>query len=394
MWQIWSLPLLIIVVTVVLSIPLGIYLAWIMDGHYRAPRWLKWFEDRLNTGGQNWKQYTVALLLFNTLMFVVGFAVLQSQALFPLNPDNRGTLGPTTVFNTVCSFMTKTNLQHYSGDQHLSYWSQIFFVLWNMFLSASVGFCSLAAIIRALRGDRDMGNYYLDMWRVLIYAFLPVSLLMGVFLMARGQPMTMEPMAQVTTLEQGSMGTGDDGKPLPQMISRGPVAAVIPIKHFGTNGGGFFGANSAHPYENPDALTNYLECINILIFPFALVVMFGRMLNQMRHATIIYAVMMIMFVGMIVWGVYWDTLNPNAALTAKNGQVLPLDHVLQPDGTFKDVWLVAAPGASGALVGRDPSKNGQDKPEVPALAGLPVDQSLGNLEGKELRFGTSAGATF
>jgi K+-transporting ATPase ATPase A chain len=394
MWQIWSLPLLIIVVTVVLSIPLGIYLAWIMDGHHRAPRWLKWFEDRLNTGGQNWKQYTAALLLFNTLMFIVGYAVLQSQALLPLNPDNRGTLGPTTVFNTVCSFMTNTNLQHYSGDQHLSYFTQIFFVLWNMFLSASVGFCSLAAIIRALRGDRDMGNYYLDMWRVLIYAFLPVSLLMGVVLMARGQPMTMEPMAQVTTLEPGSMGTGDDGEPLPQMISRGPVAAVIPIKHFGTNGGGFFGANSAHPYENPDALTNYLECINILIFPFALVVMFGRMLNQMRHATIIYAVMMIMFVGMIGWGVYWDTLHPNAALTANAGQALPLDHVMQPDGTFKDVWLVAAPGASGALVDRDPSKNGQDKPEVPALAGLPVDQSLGNLEGKELRFGTSAGATF
>ena len=153
--------------------------------------------------------------------------------------------------------------------------------------------------------------------------------------------MTMEPMAQVTTVEAGAMGNGDDGKPLPQMISRGPVAAVIPIKHLGTNGGGFFGANSSHPYENPDAVTNFLECVNFLIFPFALVVMFGRMLNQMRHAVVIYGVMLAMFAGLMGWSVYWDSTKPN-----------------------------------------------------PGFANLPVDQHLGNLEGKELRFGTSAGAAF
>src|SRR6185369_3816302 len=136
-----------------------------------------------------------------------------------------------------------------------------------------------AAVIRALRSDPDVGNFYLDMWRVLMYVFLPASLLMGVVLMARGQPMTMQPAAQVVTLEAGSMGTGDDGKPLPQVLARGPVAAVIPIKHLGTNGGGFFGANSAHPFENPSALSNFLTCINILIFPFSLVIMYGRMLR-------------------------------------------------------------------------------------------------------------------
>jgi potassium-transporting ATPase potassium-binding subunit len=245
------------------------------------------------------------------------------------------------VFNTVSSFMTNTNLQHYSGDQHLSYFSQIGFIVFNMFASAAIGLCCLTAIIRGLRGDANMGNYYLDMWRVLIYAFLPISLVMGVILMARGQPMTLEPMAQVATLEPGAMGAGEDGKPLPQMISRGPVAAVIPIKHLGTNGGGFFGANSAHPYENPDATTNFLECLNLMMFPFALVVMFGRMLNQMRHAAVIYSVMLTMWAGLIWWCIYWDTLQPN-----------------------------------------------------PGLAGLPVEQSLGNLEGKELRFGTSAGASF
>ena len=172
----WSLPLLIIGVTILLSFPFGRYLAWIMDGRYNAPRWLKWFEERLDTGPQSWKQYTVALLLFNTMAFVVGYAVLQLQAFLPLNPDSRGTLSATTVFNTVTSFMTNTNLQHYSGDQHLSHFSQVGFILWNMFTSAAVGFCVLAAIIRGLRGDSHMGNYYKDMWRVIVYAFIPVSI--------------------------------------------------------------------------------------------------------------------------------------------------------------------------------------------------------------------------
>src|SRR6185295_18441660 len=127
-----------------------------------------------------------------------------------------GTLSPTTVFNTVTSFMTNTNLQHYSGDQHLSHFSQIVFVIWNMFVSAAIGFCALAAIIRGLRGDPDMGNYYKDMWRVIVYAFLPASLLMGVLLMADGQPMTLEGQAQVATVEPGAMGTAEDGQPNPQ----------------------------------------------------------------------------------------------------------------------------------------------------------------------------------
>src|SRR5262245_42696277 len=141
MWQIWSLPFYITLITVVLSIPVGFYLAWIMDGKYRPPRWLCWFEDRVNTGAQNWKQYTIAILLFSSVMYLCGFAVLQSQAILPLNPDHRGTLSPTTVFNTVASFMTNTNLQHYSGDQHLTYLSQVLFIIFNMFTSASIGLC-------------------------------------------------------------------------------------------------------------------------------------------------------------------------------------------------------------------------------------------------------------
>jgi K+-transporting ATPase ATPase A chain len=358
--SVWFLPLLIVGTTIVLSIPVGLYLAWIMDGHYRTPGWLRWLEQRLNTGPQNWKQYALSLLLFNTLMFVFGFVVLAVQPTAPLNPDGKGMLAPTTIFNTTASFLTNTNLQHYAGEVHLSYWSQVVFIVWNMFVSAAVGFCALAAITRGLRGDEHMGNYYLDMWRVVAYVFVPSSLLGGVLLMAAGVPMTFEKAAEVSTLEPKAMGETDTGEAKPQVIARGPVAAVLPIKHFGTNGGGFFGANSSHPFENPNAWSNYFECVSILIFPFSLVVMFGRMLRQMRHAAVIYGVMLLMFLGMIGWAVRFDAQQPNPALLAQ--------------------------------AERTKDKDGID---VAALPPLPVDQTdLGNLEGKELRFGNSAGATF
>jgi K+-transporting ATPase ATPase A chain len=269
------------------------------------------------------------------------------------------------VFNTVTSFLTNTNLQHYSGEQHLSYFSQLFFIVWNMFVSAAVGFCALTAVIRGLRGDAHMGNYYLDMWRAVVYVFIPASLIMGALLLPAGVPMTLADTAAVETVEKDAMGT-EDGKALPQKIARGPVAAVIPIKHLGTNGGGFFGANSAHPFENPSAWTNYLTCLNILIFPFSLVVMFGRMLNNRKHAAVIYGVMMVLFVVMIGWAVSTDTLQGNPALAA------------QPAHEVK------VRGEDGKVVSKT----------IPKLVGLPVTQELGNLEGKELRFGTSAGATY
>jgi K+-transporting ATPase ATPase A chain len=353
-FQVWFLPFLILAVTTALAVPFSRYLAWIMDGRYRAPRFLRWIEARVDTGPQNWKQYAVSMLLFNTLMFVFGFAVLSLQPLMPLNPDGKGMLAPTTIFNSVCSFLTNTNLQHYSGEQHLSYFSQLFFVCWNMFLSASVGFCGLTAIIRALRSDAHIGNYYLDMWRVCAYTFVPASLVMGVLLLADGMPMTLDGSAKVATMEPGAMGMDDSGQPqLQQEIARGPVAALLPIKHLGTNGGGFFGANSAHPYESPSAWSNFLECMNLCLYPFTLVLMFGRMLHQRRHAWVIFGVMMAMFILLIGWAVHWDTLKPNPVLESH-------------------------PAVAGQA----------------AVVGLPVDQALGNLEGKELRFGTSAGPTF
>jgi K+-transporting ATPase ATPase A chain len=364
----WLLPFLIVITAVALSIPLSRYLAWIMDGTYRAPRVLRWFERRLDSGPQDWKQYTIALLVFNAALFVYGFIVLALQPVMPLNPLRRGMLAPTTIFHSVISFMTNTDLQHYAGDQHLSTFSQLFFVIPNLFLSAAVGLCALTAIIRALRGEETIGNFFVDMWRVLIYTFLPIVLISGTLFLHQGMPMTYQTAIEVAPLETGAMGVAATGEPKTQRIVVGPVAAFVPIKMLGTNGGGFYGMNSAHPLENPSAWTNFLTTLLMMLFPMALVLMYGRMLGKLRHAVVIYCVMLTVLIGLIGWSIYWDTLRPNPGLTARAAAAFEI-----PSGT--------APGGKRVLA-------------IPAVAGLPVDQSLGNLEGKELRFGTSAGATF
>jgi K+-transporting ATPase ATPase A chain len=365
----WFLPFAIIVFTILLAIPLSRYMAWIMDGKYRAPRFLGWFEKRLDSGPQNWKQYTVALLVFNAALFVYGYIVLVLQPFTPLNPLRRTMLSPTAIFNSVISFMTNTDLQHYSGDQHLSNFSQMFFAMVMLFLSAAVGLSALCAIIRALRGEEKVGNFFLDMWRVVVYMFLPIVLVLSLVFMQQGMPMTFQTSYQVSTLEPAAMGTGDNGQPKQQTIIVGPVAAFTPMKMLGTNGGGFYGMNSAHPFENPTALTNFLETFAMMFFPFGLVLMYGRMLNKIRHSIVIFSIMLLMFVGTVVWAIYFDTMKPNPGLTA------------HPVARTYDIPSATAPGGKRAVV-------------LPAVAGLPVDQHLGNLEGKELRFGTSAGAAF
>ncbi|MBV8226423.1 MAG: potassium-transporting ATPase subunit KdpA, partial [Verrucomicrobia bacterium] len=221
----WLLPISILIVTTLLSIPLSKYLAWIMDGKYRPWAPLKWIEAKLNTGPQNWKQYTCALLFFNTVLFVFGFIVLSLQPIFPLNDLGRGMLAPSTIFHSVISFMTNTDLQHYSGDQHFSNFSQIFFCLTNFFLSASIGFCGLTAIIRSLRSDPHVGNFFLDMWRVVMYTFLPVSFILALIFLEQGSPMTFASAHPVSTLEASAMGVGDNGRPKQQTIVVGPLAA-------------------------------------------------------------------------------------------------------------------------------------------------------------------------
>src|SRR5260221_1157228 len=180
--------------------------------------------------------------------------------------------------------------------------------------------------------------------------------------------MTFKCDYQVSTLEPGAMGTADNGQPKLQTIVTGPVAATVPMEQLGTNGGGFFGVNFAHPYESPTAFTNFLGCFAMMLFPFSLVLMYGRMLKRIRHSIVIFSVMMVLMIGTVVWAIYFDTQKPNPGLTA------------HPAGQTYEIASATAPGGKRQLT-------------IPAVAGLPVDQLLGNLEGKELRFGTSAGAT-
>ena len=329
----WAFPVVVVVLLVGLSVPLGRCLEWIVEGRYAAPRWLAWLERRIDTGPQSWKQYAFSLILFNTALFAVGYVFLCLQPWAPPNPDGKSALAPCTVFNTVISFQSNTSLQHYSGEQHLSYFSQLAVIVWLMFTSGSVGFAALAAVVRGLRGDSHLGNFYLDLWRGLAYVFLPISLALALVFVAAGVPMTFAGAAQAATLDPAAGAA--------QTICRGPVAVLEPIKHLASVGGGFFGASSAHPFENPNGWTNLIECVAILLLPCSQVVLFGRMLRHRRHALVLYGVMLTLLVAMIGWAVHWDAGEPN-----------------------------------------------------PGLAGLPVDQAAGNLEGKELRLGASASATF
>jgi potassium-transporting ATPase potassium-binding subunit len=329
-------------------------------------------ESRVDTGPQDWKHYAFALLLFNVAIFVIGFAILSLQDYLPLNqlkvnPDGTPKLNadgnpvdtslcPSTIFNTLCSFLSNTNLQHYSGEVHLSYFSQIFFICWMQFVTPSIGLAALVAMIRGLRGDGHMGNFYMDLWRSVVYVFLPLSFVLAVLLIASGMPMTLQLSAQAQTVEQPDS--------VFQILASGPVAAIVAIKQLGTNGGGFFGANSCHPFENPNAWSNLLCCIALILVPISCLVMFGRMLKDLRQAGVIFGVMFLLSATTIVWAIGNDTLQPNPALTAHPQRSLEMKAA-----------------RTGSL-------------DLPGVVGLPVDQSLGNLEGKELRFGTSAGATW
>jgi K+-transporting ATPase ATPase A chain len=280
-----------------------------------------------------------------------------------------GLLFPSTIFNSVVSFMTNTDIQHYAGEQHLSNFTQIVWAISNLFLSAAVGLSGLCAIIRALRSDPKLGNFFLDMWRAVMYFFVPAAFIFAFIFMIQGSPMTYKSSYQVSTLEPAAMGLTDKGAAKPQTIVVGPVAAFESMKMLGTNGGGFYGMNAAHPYENPTGLTNFLNCLAMMIFPYALVLMYGRMLGRMRHAYVIFAVMLFMMAGTIVLSVSYDTLMPNPGLTS------------HPVARTYQIPSASAPGGKRAVI-------------LPVVAGLPVDQHLGNLEGKEMRFGTSAGATY
>jgi K+-transporting ATPase ATPase A chain len=268
----------------------------------------------------------VSLLVFNGVMFVVSFAILALQQFLPLNPDGQTAIEGSLIFNTAASFTSNTNLQHYSGESTMSYFSQLFALMWLQFVSAATGIAALTALARGLAGRKKMGNFFLDLQRATFLVLLPLALIVATLMVVGGVPMTLAGAAKVTTLEG-----------IEQTIARGPVAAFLTIKQLGTNGGGFFGPNSTHPFENPTFWTNLLSSVCIILIPMASVWMFGRIVGRMRHAAVVFAVMMALLLAKITGA----------------------------------VWFEQAP--------------------TQAFTGLPIEHTTGNLEGKELRFGTSAG---
>ncbi len=278
---------------------------------------------------QDWKQYSRSLIVSNVFMWLATWTIVTLQQSLPLNPDGIANMKPTLAFNTISSFTTNTNLQHYSGESGLSYFSQMFTISFLQFVTAATGVAACIAVIRGLAGNRlsTLGNFYLDITRATVRVFLPLAILVSVILMWQGTPMTFEGAAKATTVE------GQE-----QTIARGVTAGVVSIKQLGTNGGGYFGPNAAHPYENPTPLSNLVESWSIALIPMAMVWTLGHFVGRRRLAVVIFATMLAIYIPMVVFAVAID--------------------------------------AGGS----------------PAIARMGIDQSTGSMEGKEVRFGSALSA--
>ncbi|ODN70630.1 potassium-transporting ATPase subunit KdpA [Methylobrevis pamukkalensis] len=238
--------------------------------------------------GMAWGAYALAVLAFNATCFVVLYLLLRAQGALPLNPDAIGGLAPDLAFNTAVSFVTNTNWQAYSGEAQLSYLSQMAGLTVQNFVSAGTGMAVAVAVIRGFVAARGttLGNFWVDLTRSVLWILLPLSVVLALFLAWQGVPQT---------LQGAVVATGVEGQE--QVIARGPAAAQIAIKQLGTNGGGFFGVNSAHPYENPTIASNMAQSLSILLIPVAFCFLFGRMAGDRRQGWAILAAMAVMFVA-------------------------------------------------------------------------------------------------
>ncbi len=281
-----------------------------------------------NSKQMNWKQHLLALLTINLFWFLISMFVLTNMSWLPLNPDTNPSMSADLAFNTAVSFITNTNLQHYSGESGLSYLGQLVLMLWQ-FISAACGIAITVVVFFALKEKTtvELGNFYSLFVRTCTRIFFPISFIVALLLLFNGTPMTMLGKDSITTLQGDTV-----------QVSRGPIAAFVAIKQLGTNGGGFFGPNSAHPFENPTYFTNMIENISIFLIPIALVFAFGYILNRKKLAWVIFGVMTIGFL------------------------------------------LLLIPTISNEMNGN------------PAITKMGINQSMGSMEGKEIRFGSAASA--
>jgi K+-transporting ATPase ATPase A chain len=291
---------------------------------------------------QNWKTYTLALLAFNLAGFVALFAILLFQGALPLNPQGLPGMEWSLAFNTAMSFVTNTNWQNYSGEASLSYLSQMAGLTVQNFVSAATGIAVLVAFCRGIgrRSTQNLGNFWTDMTRAVLYGLLPLCIIMALFLVWQGVPQTFAHYVDAVTLQ------GAD-----QSIPLGPAASQIAIKQLGTNGGGFFGVNSAHPFENPTAWSNLFELVSIILIPVALVFTFGHYVKDMRQSRAIVACMFVLF---LIGGAtaLWAEYQPNPALNiASVEQTAPMEGKETRFGTTATVlWATATTAASNGSV--------------------------------------------
>ena len=356
--------LLTIIIFLVLVIPVGTYL-------YHITAWKKTFADPVMNRvdgviykisgvdpkkGMTWWQYAIALLITNAAMILIGYVILRIQSLPILNPNDIGSMEETLSFNTIISFMTNTNLQHYSGESGLSYLSQMLVITFMMFVSAGSGYAACGAFIRGLAGKTkdNVGNFYSDLIRIITRILLPFSLVGGLLLVWQGVPQTFGGNVVAETIEG-----------MKQTIATGPVAAVEIIKHLGTNGGGFFGANSTTPMENPTMLTNLIELYSMMLLPGACVITFGKMVRDRKEAMALE--------------------SGNVTLASKKGATVKM-FGREGRSVFLAMGILFMIGLAVCFWAESQGN--------PALAEIGLSQAMGSMEGKELRFGIAQSAMF
>jgi K+-transporting ATPase ATPase A chain len=322
--------------TVLLSIPLGRYIAKVFKGERTILDFMNPLEKLIfricsidPRKGMNWKEFLKAMLTINLLWFVYGFFVLIFQDKLPLNPDGNPGQTPDLAFNSIVSFVTNTNLQDYSGESGATYLTQLFVFTFLQFTSAATGFACLIALFNGLKEKttNNLGNFWSIFVKSITRLLLPLSIVVAVILAFNGTPTSFDGKDTITTMQGDTV-----------QVSRGPAAGMIAIKQLGTNGGGYFGANSAHPLENPNYLTNVVELISIVLISMASIFALGFYINKKKFSYVVFGVMSLFFVLFCINNLYFET---------------------------------------------------KGNPEIGRMG---IEQKLGSLEGKEMRFGAASTA--
>jgi K+-transporting ATPase ATPase A chain len=339
----WIQILLFAAIIFAITKPLGNYMYRVFEGDRQPlPRLFGAIERLLYKlcgvdpkQHQDWKQYTLAMLVFSAITLLVTYGIERFQHVLPLNPQNFPPVAPDLAFNTAASFTTNTNWQSYSGESTMSYFTQMAGLAWHNFMSAAVGIGIALALARGITyrlqvgAAKTVGNFWVDLVRATVYVLIPLSIPIALLLVSQGVIQNFSSYVEMTTLEG-----------VKQTLAMGPVGSQEIIKELGTNGGGFFNANSAHPFESPTPLTNFIELLLIFSIPAAITYTYGRMARDQRQGWVLFAAMAVIFV-VGVWVAYYSEAQGN-----------------------------------------------------PLMRGMAVDQGAGNWEGKETRFGIANSALF